>query len=105
MEEKTTEYIVIEFIDDVEEAISQAKKHELSANLIKGLETLHGDLVTVGNLANTDERVQRLKADVEKILEDLVNSCKAGDDGKSLGSMRQLRDKIHTLKAIWDKEK
>jgi len=105
MEEKTTEYIVIDFIDNLEEAISQAKKHELSANLIKGLETLHGDLVEVGNLADTEDRVKRLKADVEKVLEELVKSCQAGEDGPSLGSMRQLRDKIHTLKAIWDKEK
>ena len=105
MEEKTTEYIVIDFIDNLEEAISLAKKHELSANLTKGLETLHGDLVEIGNLANTDDRVKRLKADVEKALEDLVNSCKAGEDGQSLGNMRQLRDNVHTLKALWGKEK
>lgn len=105
MVEEVTEYIIIDFIDDVEEALSQAKKHELSANLLKGLETLHGDLVEVGNLATTEDRVKRLKADVEKILEALVKSCQAGEDGPSLGNMRQLRDKVHTLKAIWTKEK
>ena len=47
MAAEITEYIVIDFIDDLEEALAQARKHELSANLIKGLETLHGDLVEV----------------------------------------------------------
>ena len=105
MAEEVTEYIIIDFIDDLEEAQSQARKHELSANLIKGLETLHGDLVEVGNLADRDDRVKRLKADVEKILGALVKSCQEGEDGPSLGNMRQLRDKVHTLKALWTKEK
>ena len=105
MAEEVTEYITIDFIDDLEEAISQAKKHELGANLTKGLETLHGDLVEVGNLATTEERVKRLKADAEKILEALVKSCQAGEEGPALGNMRQLRDKVHTLKALWAKEK
>jgi hypothetical protein len=104
MAEEVTEYIVLEFVDELEEAIAQAKNHELSANLIKGLETLHGDLVEVGNLANTEDQFRRLKADVEKLLADLVSSCQEGQDGPSLGNMRQLRDKVHTLKAIWTKE-
>ena len=104
MAEEVTEYIVLEFIDDLEEAQSQARKHELSSNLVKGLETLHGDLVEVGNLANSEDRVKRLKADVEKILGDLVKSCQEGEDGPALGNMRQLRDKVHTLKALWSKE-
>ena len=104
MTEEVTEYIVLEFIDELEEALGQAKKNELSANLIKGLETLHGDLVEVGNLATTEDRIKRMKADVEKLLEDLVSSCQEGQDGPSLGNMRQLRDKVHTLKAIWTKE-
>ncbi len=104
MAEEVTEYIILDFIDDLEEAQSQAKKHELSANLVKGLETLHGDLVEVGNLADSEDRVKRLKADVEKILGALVTSCQEGEDGPSLGNMRQLRDKVHTLKALWSKE-
>ena len=104
MAEEVTEYIILGFIDDLEEAQAQAKKHELSANLGKGLETLHGDLVEVGNLANSEDRIKRLKADVEKILEALVTSCLEGEDGPSLGNMRQLRDKVHTLKALWSKE-
>jgi len=104
MAEEVTEYIILDFIDDLEEAQSQARKHELSANLIKGLETLHGDLVEVGNLATTEDRIKRLKADVETILAVLIKSCREGEDGPSLGNMRQLRDRVHTLKALWSKE-
>ena len=104
MTEEVTEYIVLEFIDELEEALGQAKKNELSANLIKGLETLHGDVVEVGNLATTEDRIKRMKADVEKLLEDLISTCQEGQEGPSLGNMRQLRDKVHTLKAIWTKE-
>lgn len=104
MAEQVTEYIILDFVDDLEEAIAQAGKHEFSATLIKGLETLHGDLVEVGNLATTEDRVKRLKADSENLLAELVAACQGGQEGSALGSMRQLRDKIHTLKAIWTKE-
>ena len=104
MTEEVTEYIVIEYIDDLEEALALARKAEFSANLIKGLETLHGDLVEVGNLVTSPDRIKRIKADVEKLLEDLIKACQEGEEGKALGTMRQLRDKVHTLKAIWSKE-
>lgn len=104
MAEEVTEYIVLDFVDDLEEAQAQARRAEFSANLIKGLEALHGELVEVGNLVNSEDRVKRMKADVEKLLQELVKACQEGDEGKSLGAMRQLRDKVHTLKAIWSKE-
>ncbi len=102
MAEKVTEYMVIDYLDELEEAISNAKKHEM-VEIVKGLESLHGDLVELGNLADSEDKVKRLQADVEKTLQGLVANCKEGDATQSRGGMRTLRDKVHTLKALWSK--
>ena len=102
MAEKVSEYMVIDYLDELEEAISNAKKHEM-AEIAKGLGSIHEDMVELGNLADSEDKVKRLQADVEKPLEDLVANCQAGDEAKSRGSMRTLRDKVHTLKALWNR--
>lgn len=95
-----SEYIVIGYIDDLEEATSDAEKHEM-VDVTKGLKSLHGDFVELGNLADSEDKIKRLKADVEQPIEDLLTNCQAGDEGKARGSMRTLRDKVHTLKRLW----
>lgn len=103
MSEKVSEYMIIDCVDELEEAISNAKKREM-ADVAKGLESIHGDLVELGNLADSEDKMKRLQADIEKPLEDLVANCMQGDEAKSRGSMRTLRDKVHTLKALWSKQ-
>ncbi|HLA26916.1 MAG TPA: hypothetical protein VJZ49_03360 [Syntrophales bacterium] len=102
MAEKVSEYIVIDYVDELEEAISNAKRHEM-VDIAKGLGGIHGDLVELGNLADSEEKLKRLKADIEKPLEDIVANCKAGNGDKSLDSLRTLRDKFHTLKVLWSR--
>ena len=102
MSENISEYMIIEYIDDLEEAMDSAKRNELM-DIHKGLSNLHGDFVELGNMADSDDKIKRFKSDVEPPLKDLVESCQAGEDTKARGSMRVLRDKVHTLKAIWSK--
>ena len=102
MVEKVSEYIVIDYVDELEEAISNAKRHEMG-DIAKGLGNIHEDLVGLGNLVDSEDKITRLQADIEKPLEDIVANCLAGDEAKSLGSLRTLRDKVHTLKALWSK--
>jgi hypothetical protein len=101
MAEQLSEYIVIGYVDDLEEATSSAERHEM-VDVSKGLKNLHGDLVEIGNLVDSDDKIKRLKADVEQPLQDLVKYCQDGEEGKARGSMRTLRDKVHTLKALWN---
>jgi hypothetical protein len=100
MAEQLSEYIVIEYVDDLEEATSNAERHEM-VDVAKGLKNLHGDLVELGNMADSEDKLKRLKADIEQPLQDLVKYCQEGEEGKARGSMRTLRDKVHTLKALW----
>ena len=102
MAEEISEYLVIAYIDDLEEAMAAAKKHEMF-DIGKGLDSLHGALVELGNMAESEERLKRLKADIDKPLQDLVKVCQEGSDAEARGNMRILRDKVHTLKAIWNK--
>jgi|GEM_PF-1759817 len=99
--ENTTEYIILEYVDYVEEAQSQAKDHEMSADFLKGLDVMHRELVEVGNMVDSEARVKLLKADVEKDLVALVKACQEGEEPAALGNMRQLRDRLHILKALW----
>jgi len=102
MSENVSEYLILDYIDELEEAIDSAKRNELM-DIHKGLNSLHGDFVELGNMADSDDKIKRFKSDVEPPLKELVESCQAGEDGKARGSMRVLRDKVHTLKAIWSK--
>ena len=102
MSENISEYLILEYIDDLEEAMDSAKRNELM-DIHKGLNSLHGEFVELGNMADSDDKIKRFKSDVEQPLKDLVDSCQADDDAKARGSMRVLRDKVHTLKAIWSK--
>ncbi len=103
MAEEVSEYMVVDYIDDLEEAIYNAEKHNM-ADIVKGLNSLHGTLVEVGNLVDSAAKIKRLKADVEKPLEELVEACQAGDDARARGAMRTLRDKVNGVKAVWSKE-
>jgi hypothetical protein len=100
MAEQLSEYLVIEYVDDLEEATSSAEKHEM-IDVTKGLKSLHGDLVELGNVVDSEDKIKRLKADVEQPLQDLLKCCQEGEEGKARGTMRTLRDKVHTLKALW----
>jgi len=100
MAEQLSEYIVIGYVDDLEEATSSAERHEM-VDVSKGLKSLHGDLVELGNLTDSEDKLKRLKADIEQPLQDLVKYCQGGEEGSARGSMRTLRDKVHTLKALW----
>ena len=102
MVEKVSEYIVIDYVDELEEAISHAKRHEMG-DIAEGLGSIHGDLVGLGNLVDSEDKVKRLQADLEKPLENIVADCKSGDGAKSSGSLRILRDKVLTLKALWSR--
>ena len=103
MGEGVSEYMVVDYIDELEEAIYNAEKHEM-VDITKGLNSLHDTLVDVGNMVDSEAKIKRLKADVEKPLEELVEACQAGDDGRARGAMRILRDKVNGVKAIWSKE-
>ena len=97
------EYAILAYVDDLEEAIRRAQKNNMSSGLIKGLQSVHDDIVELEPLLKTDTDRKRLKMDVEKLIEGLLEATKSGDESLSLGNMRQIRDKVRVLKALLSK--
>ncbi|MBW1888177.1 MAG: hypothetical protein JRI52_07500 [Deltaproteobacteria bacterium] len=104
-EEIKDQYIIVGYVDDVEEASRLGQKNDFSQGVIKGIQSVHDELVELEPLLKTEADYKRLKAEVEKLVADLVKSCREGDESLSLGNMRQLRDRVGALKAILSKGK
>lgn len=104
-EEIKDQYIIVGYVDDVEDALRSAQKNNFSQGVIKGIQSVHDEMVELEPLLNTEADYKRLKADVEKLVAELLKSCRDGDESLSLGNMRQLRDRVGALKAILRKAK
>ncbi len=103
-EEIKEEYIILGYVDDLEEAMRLAKNSGITEGVIKGMESVHDDLVELGPLLKSEANYKRLKADVGGLVEDLVKNSREGNEGLTLGNMRQLRDKVRMLKTVLQKK-
>ena len=94
------EYIIFGYMGDLEEAMRLAKNGGISGGTIKGIESVHDDLVELGTLLKSEADYKRLKADLGGLVEDLVKNSREGNEDLVLGSARELRDKVRTLKTV-----
>lgn len=97
-EEVKGQYLIVEYVDDLEEAIRVGKENNISKGVIAGIQTIHDELVEMEGLFKTEAHYKRLKRDCEELINDLTKGCEEGDEALSLASMRQLRDKVGVLK-------
>ncbi len=95
--------MISEYLNNLNEALEFAQKKNFSSGIIKGMQSIHEGLGALEPLLKSEDRKKRLKADVEKLLEDLRDNCRKGEEGPSLGNMRQLRDRVQLLKSLWSK--
>ncbi len=99
MEEKRgEEYIIFSYLSDLEEAVMLAQNIVISGGTIKEIESAHDDLVKLGPLLNSEADYKRLKEDVGGLVGSLVNNAREGNEGLTLGCVRQLRDKLRMFK-------
>ena len=97
------EYIIFGYMGDLEEAMRLAKNSGISGGTIKGIESVHDDLVELGPLLKSEADYKRLKADLGGLVEGLVKNSREGNEDLILGSVRQLRDKVRMLKTVIEK--
>lgn len=97
-EEKRGEYIIFSYMGDLEEAMGLAKKSGISGGTIREIESVHDDLVELSPLLKSGADYKRLKDDAGGLVDDLVKNSREGNEDLILGSARQLRDKVSTLK-------
>ena len=99
-EEIKGQYLIVGYVDDIEEALRLAKKNKFSPGVVNGIQSVHDELVALEPLLKTESDYKRLKAEVEKLVAELLRSCQEGNESISLGNMRQLRDRVAALKVI-----
>ena len=98
MEEIEGQYLILAYVDDLEESMRLARKNNLNEELTNGIQTVHDDLVELEAFLKTEADNKRLQADVEELIEELVKNCRNGEEKAALKNMKQLRDRIRSLK-------
>ena len=99
-EEIKEEYIIFGYMGDLEEAMRLAKNSGITGGTIRGIESVHDDLVELGQMLKSEADYKRLKADIGGLVEGLVKNSREGNEDLVLGSARELRDKVRTLKTV-----
>ena len=94
-------YDLLSYIDNLEGALRYAKKKELSQAIVKGIDEIHEGMKELDPLIQSENQEKRMKADVEEKLNELYLACKDGEGGKAMGFMRELRDRVNTLKTLF----
>ena len=95
--------MIAEYLKDISEALKMAQNNKFSSRIIKGIEFIQEGLGGLEPLLGGKDREKRLKADLEKLVGELKDNCQKQEEGPSLGNMRQLRDRVQLLKALWSK--
>ena len=91
------------YFKGVEEAIKISQENGFNPGIIKGMEMIKDGLLELDSLINSEADLKRVKADCERILDELLKSAKDRNEPLTLGNMRTLRDRVNTLKAIFKK--
>ena len=97
------QYSILPYVHDLEEAGRLAKKNDIFQGVVDGINAVIESMIELEPLLKKKSHHKRLKGDVEKLIADLLQSCRKGDESMSLGNMRQLRDRVRALKVIFRK--
>lgn len=89
----------------LKEAAEAARKNNISEGATRGIETMLEDMAVLEPLVKSEADIKRLRLDVEKLLGNLSEGCKKGEEGRTLGSIRQLRDRVRALITIWGRRR
>ncbi len=93
---EVTEYIILDIIDDMEEAIFNAEKHDMTT-ILEDLNNIHGVIQDLGNAEDTKEKIARLNTGIEQPLKVLVEACQAGEASKAEESISTMKDAMADL--------
>ncbi len=91
--------------DDVKDVLSSAKELGAGKGIINGLQTAIEVMAELESLVQTPAHEKRVKADLDKLIEELKECVKEGQENLLLGKVRTLRDRVNVLKAILSRGK
>ncbi|MDP2724860.1 MAG: hypothetical protein Q8O44_01165 [Syntrophales bacterium] len=91
-------YQILAYIDDLEEARRLAQESNLSSKLIKMIDSVRGDLVELEPILTSEKDYQRLAEVVEEPIEDLIGSCRKGEEASCGKKAETLQSQVYEMK-------
>ncbi len=98
-------YQILAYIDDLEEAHRLAQESNLSSKLVKMIDSVRGDLVELAPVLASDKDYQRLAEVVEELIEDLIESCRKGEEASCGKATETLQTQVYEMKNSLGMEK
>ena len=98
MDEIKGQYRIIGYVDDLENAARLVKNKDLGQGLIDEINVVHDDIVEMEPLLVDEKDHNELQNAAEKLIDDIVNSCRRGDGKNAADCLATLKTKIAKLK-------
>ena len=91
------EFLVIGFLDDLEEGIRYAKINGYSGEFGVRLQAFHDELVDVSNRIEEEDAINRMNEMLEDLVEECFISCREGNQERSEKALARLEDCLKKL--------
>lgn len=103
MEDWQDDVTLVGFVDDIENAEFYASKHKLGQQVTEGLSAVHDALVDLGQLVQSAEALDTVKNVMGNVVDDLNQSCIAGDERKVLDMIGIAKEAIKSAQLALEK--
>ncbi|MBW2143128.1 MAG: hypothetical protein JRG75_01850 [Deltaproteobacteria bacterium] len=97
-EEIQGEFLIVGYVDAIEEAVHDGKKKGIPEDLINDMYGIHGDIVEVEPFLVDQEDYDDLTKAVGELVTLLAEKCRAGDAGAAREIVDQLRKNVDGLR-------
>ena len=97
-EEIQGEFLIVGYVDAIEEAVHDGKKKGIPEDLIIDMYGIHGDIIEVEPFLVDQEDYDDLTKAVGELLTSLGEKCRAGDAGAAREIVDQLRKNVDGLR-------
>ncbi len=97
-EEIQGEFLIVGYVDAIEEAVHDGKKKGLTEDLIGDMYAIHGDIVELEPYLVDQEDYDDLTAAVGELVTSLAVKCRAGDMDAAREIVGQLRKNVDGLR-------
>jgi hypothetical protein len=97
-EEIQGEFLIVGYVDAIEEAVHDGKKKGIPEELIGAMYAIHGDIVEVEPYLVDQEDYDDLTEAVGELVASLAEKCRAGDFGAANEIVAQLRKNVDGLR-------
>lgn len=97
-EEIQGEFLIVGYVDAIEEAVHDGKKKGIPADLIKDMYAIHGDIVEVEPYLVDQEDYDSLNKAVADLVTELGEKCRAGEADSARAIVDKLRKNVNSLR-------